>query len=379
MKTAIIGGGIAGLTAAIALKRIGLETEVFEAAPEIKPLGAGLGLAANAIKAFQKIGIAAGVIAAGHGLSAFTICDEKGRTITRADSRAISQKYGLDNFAIHRGRLHEVLLRHLDPATLHTGKRVVDYTETAGGITLQFKDGSTCTAGQVIVADGIHSPLRRKLLPRSAPRYAGYTCWRAVIDFAGAEKLQEATETWGPKGRFGIVPLPEGKVYWFACLNAPANSPEMRAFRVQDLLRVFGGYHDLIPALLKKTKDEQLLWNDICDLEPVRQYAFGRLVLIGDAAHATTPNMGQGACQAIEDAVVLAEELQKAGDFTKAAQCFEARRLARTHWIVNNSLRIGQVAQLENRLLTGLRNQLFRLLPKSLNEKQLEKLYAVDF
>jgi 2-polyprenyl-6-methoxyphenol hydroxylase-like FAD-dependent oxidoreductase len=89
--------------------------------------------------------------------------------------------------------------------------------------------------------------------------------------------------------------------------------------------------------------------------------------------------MGQGACQAIEDAVVLADELQKAGDFTQAAKRFEARRLARTHWIVNSSLRIGQVAQLENRLLAGLRNQLFRLLPASVNKKQLEKLYAVDF
>lgn len=379
MKTAIIGGGIAGLSAAIALKRIGIETEVFEAAPEIKPLGAGLGLAANAMKAFRKIGLADDIIAAGHCLSAFTICDEKGRTITHADSREISKKYGLDNFAIHRGRLHEVLLRHLDPATLHAGQRAVDCKVTDEGVTLFFQDGSQYTAGQVIVADGIHSPLRRKLLPQSSPRYAGYTCWRAVIDFPGAEELQEAIETWGPKGRFGIVPLAGGKVYWFACLNAPANSPEMKAFQVQDLLRVFGGYHSLIPAILRQTKDEQLLWNDICDLEPIRQYAFGRLVLIGDAAHATTPNMGQGACQAIEDAVVLADELQKAGDFTQAAKRFEARRLARTHWIVNSSLRIGQVAQLENRLLAGLRNQLFRLLPASVNKKQLEKLYAVDF
>lgn len=272
-----------------------------------------------------------------------------------------------------------MLLRHLDPATLHSGKRAVDCKESAEGITLQFQDGSAYTAGQVIVADGIHSPLRRKLLPRSAPRYAGYTCWRAVVDMPEKKSLLEATETWGPKGRFGIVPLPEGKVYWFACLNAPQNNPAMKAFRVRDLLRVFGGYHALIPAILKQTKDEQLLWNDICDLKPLPQYAFGRMVLIGDAAHATTPNMGQGACQAIEDAVVLADELQKTGNFTKAAKHFEARRLTRTHWVTNNSLRIGQVAQLENRLLTGLRNQLFRLLPKSLNEKQLEKLYNVDF
>jgi 2-polyprenyl-6-methoxyphenol hydroxylase-like FAD-dependent oxidoreductase len=379
MKTAIIGGGIAGLTAAIALKRIGVESEVFEAAPDIKPLGAGLGLAANAIKAFRKLGIADDVIAAGHCLSAFTICDEKRRTITRTDSRAVSQKHGLDNFTIHRGRLHEALLRHLDPATLHAGKRAVDFQETEAGVTLHFQDGSHYTASQVIVAEGIHSPLRRKLLPSSAPRYAGYTCWRAVIDYPGAEALQEATETWGPQGRFGIVPLAGGQVYWFACVNAPHNSPEMKAYRVLDLLRVFGSYHDPIPAILRQTQDEQLLWNDICDLDPIRQFAFGRLVLIGDAAHATTPNMGQGACQAIEDAVVLADELQKGGSLADAAKRFEARRLTRTHWVVNQSFRIGQVAQLENRLLTGLRNQLFRLLPASVHERQLEKLYEVDF
>jgi 2-polyprenyl-6-methoxyphenol hydroxylase-like FAD-dependent oxidoreductase len=379
MKIGIIGAGIAGLTTAIALNKKGFKAVVFEAAPEIKAVGAGLGLAANAIKAFEKIGIADEVIKEGKCLSAFNIFDQEGKLITSADSTEISKKYGLDNFTIHRGNLHKVLLKNFDPKRIFTSKRSVKLELKETSVAVHFEDNTQESFDYLIIADGIHSPLRKSLIPGAKIRYSGYTCWRAVIDNPGLD-LDAASETWGEDGRFGIVPLANNKIYWFACKNAPEKSLEMKGFKIKDIQKVFENFHSPIPEILSNTTDDQLLWNDISDLKPISKYAFGRAVLIGDAGHATTPNMGQGACQAIEDAVVLAEEVAaNPENLEKAFLSFEKKRLKRTHWIVNNSNAIGKVAQLENRALITLRNIIFRNLPKSLNEKQIEKLYKVNF
>ena len=374
----IIGGGIAGLTTAIALNRLNIKATLFEAAPTVRPVGAGLALAANAIQAFQRLGIASEVVREGRQLDAFTILDERGQVITRTDSRAVSQRYGINNFTIHRANLHKVLLAQIDPACIHTGKRAIRIDQQPNGVLIHFDDGASHQTDYLLVADGIHSPIRQQLLPGSAPRYAGYTCCRAVVHQPGND-LHEATETWGTQGRVGIVPLAHDQVYWFACLNAPAHNRQLYQFTARDLATHFRDYHDPIPELLAQTPDDALLWNDIIDLKPLSRYAFGRTVLLGDAAHATTPNMGQGACQAIEDAVVLADELRKYASPEAAFMAFERRRLPRTHYITNSSWRIGQLAQINNPLLTTLRNGLFRLLPARLNQRQLETLYQVDF
>ncbi|MCB0711965.1 MAG: FAD-dependent monooxygenase [Ignavibacteriae bacterium] len=377
-QVTILGGGIAGLTTAIALNNLGIETVVFEAAHQIKGVGAGLGLGANAIMGFERLGIRDEVIARGRVLPSFAILDQEGKPITVTDTAQVSAKYGVDNFTIHRAELHQLLLSKLDPKTVHTGKRGVQVEQSQDSVEVTFDDGSTVATNFLIVADGVHSAIRQKLLPNTAPRYAGYTCWRSVID-KGDLNLSSSSETWGSKGRFGIVPLAKDKVYWFACINAPRNSEHFRNYRRNDLLNNFGDYHEPIPSILKKTKDEELLWNDIIDVEPLPNYAFGRVLLIGDAAHATTPNMGQGACQAIEDAVVLANELEANRDVLQAFSNFEKRRLKRTHYITNTSWKLGKVAQLANPFFASLRNSLFRILPSSINQKQLERLYDVDF
>lgn len=379
MKTyAILGGGIAGLTAAIALRKAGIAADVFESAPQVKPLGAGLLLAANAVKGYQKLGISEQIIAKGRFLPFFSILDRDGRTITQADAEVIGRKYGVHNFAIHRADLHEALLSELDASRIHTGKHAVKAERQADKTIVFFQDGTTHETDYLIVADGIHSAIRQQLLPGSAPRYAGYTCWRAVIDSPGLT-MKGASETWGTEGRFGIVPLANGKIYWFACVNAPQGDPAMRSMTVAGLEHIFGKFHEPVPVILRHTRDENLIWNDIIDLKPLSRYAFGNILLIGDAAHATTPNMGQGACQAVEDAVILADELRRAGNAGSAFVAFEKRRLKRTHVIVNNSWKLGRIAQTDNSLLASLRNFLMRLIPESVNERQMKTLLEVDF
>lgn len=374
----ILGAGIAGLSMAIALEKKGIKCQIFEAAPSIRALGAGLVLAANAMQAFDRLGIKDEVIAKGSLVDQFSIFDHKGNIISCVDSKAISAQYGADNFTIHRAQLHELLLSKIDPDLIHTHKRIVGFEKQPEGMLLKFEDGSIHTTDYVIAAEGIHSPTRKTLLPSSKVRYAGYTCWRAVVD-QDQLQLNSTSETWGPQGRFGIVPLANNKVYWFACVNAPANDSTFKNFKVKDLQAHFTDFHEPVPHVLALTKDEQLLWNDIIDIEPIKQYAFGNIVLIGDAAHATTPNMGQGACMAIEDAVVLADEMSKTQDWQEAFKQFERRRIGRTSYIVNTSWRLGKLAQIENKTLGRIRNVFLRMLPKSSQNQQFKKLYTVDF
>jgi 2-polyprenyl-6-methoxyphenol hydroxylase-like FAD-dependent oxidoreductase len=246
------------------------------------------------------------------------------------------------------------------------------------GVKLIFEDGTAHLTNYVIVADGIHSKIRQHLIPGIRIRYAGYTCWRAVIKNQFLN-INETSETWGSKGRFGIVPLGDDQLYWFACINAAANSARYKSYQISDLCHRFEKYHSPIPDILKQTENERLIHNDICDIEPLDRFAFGRIVLIGDAAHATTPNMGQGACQAIEDAVVISNCIAQNSNYEAAFQAFEKRRIKRTKWVIDTSNSLGKIAQLENEYLIALRNTALRCLPKSVGDKQLKKIERVDF
>jgi 2-polyprenyl-6-methoxyphenol hydroxylase-like FAD-dependent oxidoreductase len=379
MRIAIAGAGIGGLTAAIGLQQCGHEIVLFERAPTIQPVGAGLALAANAIRAFGELGLADAVIAAGHVLNTFRIKDEQGRVLTETDARLLTGKYGVNNFAIHRADLHALLMSYL-PNALHLNKTVVRAEPSASEVKVFLSDGSQQSFDFLIAANGIHSQVRRQLDPTSEPRYAGYTCWRGVVEGVDAGlDFGEATETWGRKGRFGIVPLSKNRVYWFACINAKANDPRFSRVGITDLENHFGTFHSPIPALIQSTPEEALLHNDILDIKPLRHFAFGRIVLLGDAAHATTPNLGQGACMAIEDAAILTRCIQNAEDPVAAGLNFEARRIERTTRIVNRSWRMGKLAQLSHPMLIALRNLVVRNTPAREMEKQLDFLYNVSF
>lgn len=377
---AILGGGIGGLSLAIAMQRKGLRVVVFEAAPEFKPVGAGLGLAANAVKAYADIGIDKEVVGAGKKLKRAFCKDHDGRTISETDIEELTRVFGVQNsFTIHRADLHRILSGLLLPGTIQFGKSAVDFNQHTTGVSVSFSDGTTQEADYLIAADGMHSIVRNKLVPETRPRYSGYTCWRAVIDdLPPGINMEEMCETWGQGRRFGIVPLANNRIYWFATLNAKANDPRMRDARVEDILNFFNRFHFPIPEILVRTKDQQLIWGDIIDLKPIRQFAFGRIVLIGDAAHATTPNLGQGACMAIEDAAALTNSLSKY-EPEEAFRRFEIHRIKRTTGLVNQSWGIGRIAQLENPILIALRNALFRRIPQKIIQNQLKALYDVSF
>lgn len=368
----ILGGGIAGLTAAIALRKIGLQPVVVEASPEFNPAGAGLVIALNALEAYRYLGIYEELCKAGKPISQMSIYDQQGKLISRTNTEAFGNNQF--NLPIHRASLHRVLLSQLDPSMVITGKKSKIVMNSANGYDIVFEDGTSINADYIIVAEGIHSVTRKQFMPQSTERYSGYTCWRGIATIPGLN-IHEASETWGENGRFGIVPLANDQVYWFAVKNAKSGDPSMQSMKSRDLIKIFGEYHDPVSRIIFSTPDDQIFWNDIYDLKPVKQYVFGNIVMIGDAAHATTPNLGQGACQAIEDAVILAYCLKEKPVVYDAFMDFEQKRLKRTHYVVNQSWKMGRMAQMEDKRLIAIRNFLFRAMPEKIIYRKLQKVY----
>lgn len=375
-KILIIGGGIAGLTTAAALQQKGISYEIFEAVPEIKALGAGISLAGNAVSVLKHLQLEEAAREGGHVISQIILQDQRGKKISITDTRKLLEPLGLFNVGIHRGTLHRILLSKVTHQNIHTNKKAIAFQEKPDRIIIQFSDGSEYEGAGAIVADGIHSIIRQQIYPQSVPRYAGYTCWRGV----GPNRLNVnglAAETWGRAGRFGYVPLGNNEIYWFACVNARRNSNTMKGYTIHDIATRFSGYAHPISAIIRDTPEENLLWNDIIDIKPLPRLAFGRLVLIGDAGHATTPNLGQGACQAMEDALEVSTQLASTDSVKQAFANFEQNRLKRVHYIVNESHKIGKIAQLENPFLIALRNMAFRLTPQRMQEQQVKRVLNI--
>jgi 2-polyprenyl-6-methoxyphenol hydroxylase-like FAD-dependent oxidoreductase len=376
--TLIAGGGIGGLTAAIALHRAGLPVQVHERAPEIREVGAGITLQANAALALRRIGLDRAVMEAGRPIGTASIRRWDGTLLSGTDFREIETLLGAPSVAIHRATLQKILLEALSPGILHAGSEIAGYEAGPDGVEVRLGDGRRIAGAALVGADGIHSAVRAQLLGDGDPLYAGYVSWRGVTpeDFHPAP--QEVSESWGPGRRFGIVPVEKGRVYWFATLNTPPGGRDEPGQSRATLLRLFEGWHPPIQALLEATPEEAILRNDILHRMPVRTWGEGRVTLLGDAAHPMTPNLGQGAGQAIEDAVVLAECLRGEPDIPAALRRYEARRIPRANGFVLGSLRLGRLAQWENGFARGLRDRLIAWTPASVAKRQMVRSLAFE-
>lgn len=365
MKVAIMGAGIGGLTLGIALRRRGHEVVVLERREHFQEEGAGVVLGPNVMGAVRLLELDRVIQLAGSSVKGMNITDQSGRVLTRSG-------YGLAELplpgvAIHRSRLHELLRERFD-GDLRLGVEV-SKLELGQRPSLSVA-GERLEANLIVGADGIRSQARQELAPDFQTRYAGATCFRFVVDRVWTD---EVFEMWGAGKRVGIVPLGHDRTYVFLTLNAPARAPKpfstLPEFRA--LWTEFGGPAPVAFAALDDLS--RVLHNDLEDGIAPKFWAPG-LVLLGDAAHAVTPNMGQGAGLAIEDACCLAHLLSETSERDVALAQYEALRRPRATWIRDQSYSFGKLAQLESPFGCWLRNLAVRLTPPSVNVRTLRRI-----
>lgn len=377
-RVLVVGGGIGGLVLAHALGRRGIEVEVVERAPHLRALGAGITLGANAMRSLESLGLGAQVAACGYPIGVAAITDARGRVLSEADIGAVSARYG-SAYAFDRGALHTALAAGLEalPVELRCGTTVTAIGEEDGRVRVLDSHGAERRHDAVIGADGLRSVVRALVFGERAPSYAGYTCWRWVGKVAGGPV--KIVEMWGRGHRVGLVPLRDARVYAFFVANAPPGTPADPSQATRAALRArfadFGG--DVPRVLAALGSDAEILHHDI---EEVVQapWCRGAVGLLGDAAHAMTPNFGQGAAMAIEDAVVLARELSAHDDAAAALRAYEARRRPRVLELQRGARRFGAVAQWSSPIATWARDLAIRVVPDTSMRRALESIVAYE-
>ncbi|MFT5681437.1 MAG: 2-polyprenyl-6-methoxyphenol hydroxylase-like FAD-dependent oxidoreductase [Myxococcota bacterium] len=360
----IVGAGPGGLTAAIALRQVGLEVEVLEQAETVRGAGAGLTLQVNAMRMLAAVGLAEAVSKAGYPMRSGCSARPDGTPLARLVLAGDGEQTGV---GILRGTLSRILLGALPEGTVRCGVRVASVS--TDGVVVDGV-GVERRYDAVIGADGIHSAVRAAVFGDKPLRYAGYTCWRGIADHDGVDTL---CERMGRGQRFGSVPMGGGKTYWFAVENAAPGGVD-GADPVAELRARFAGFEPLVDALLAATPT--VMRHDLYDLAPLKTWTAGRVTLLGDAAHAMTPNMGQGACQAIEDAVVLADAVARCG-VVAGLGVYEARRKVRALSFVSRSWQLGAVAQWENPVACWLRDLGMAWTPAAVMRRQMAVVYGV--
>jgi 2-polyprenyl-6-methoxyphenol hydroxylase-like FAD-dependent oxidoreductase len=376
MRGIVIGAGIGGLSAALALRSAGIEPTVYERMPELYEVGSGLTLWVNAMRALQEIGVADAVEKRGAVVEEIENRTSEGKLMSKLPIARIAERHGAPSVSIHRAVLQQTLAEHLPEGSLRLGTECVGFDQDDEGVTVRFADGSEERADVLLGADGITSTIRGLLFERPEPRYSGYTCWRSAASMKHALLHPTLyTQLYGKGSTFGIFPIGEDRWSWYGTeITAPGGAGKRTGAEWKsEALEVFGDWYDPVPSVIKATKDEEFIRQDISDLKPIETWSRGRVALLGDAAHATTPTLGQGGCGAIEDAVVIARNLSRGGDVAEALDSYASARKVRANGIVRQARRHGALYHASNPGLALARGVMLRG-PVSIAMREVDKL-----
>ncbi|GAA2342351.1 FAD-dependent oxidoreductase [Streptomyces kunmingensis] len=361
-RAVVIGGGIGGLTAALALHLRGWQVTVLERARELKPVGAGISLAPNSQRALDVVGLGDEIrsLAAWEGDGG--LLTPKGRWLSRADPALAAERFGGPLVLLHRATLVGRLAAGLPADAVRTASdaRLADAGDPADPrrpARVTTPEGEL-EAELVVGADGIRSAVRGALFPaHPGTTYAGFTTWRVLVPPLGRSFVEH--ESWGPGHLWGTHPFADGTVYAYAAAKVPPGQTARDGDERAELLRRYGSWHDPIPAILDAVEPGQVLRHDVHHIaEPLPAFHRGRVALLGDAAHAMAPTLGQGGNQAIEDAVVLAHHAAPGAPLDLAG--YTRERLPRTTMVARKARTVSRLSMLAGRPGIALRNTAIR-------------------
>ena len=370
-KIAIIGGGIGGLIAAVALARQGVAAEVYEQAPVLEEAGAGVGLWPNAMTALDLLGLSAKVARLAVTVTRQGLRRSDGTWLMSFPGEVMVQRWGAGLVLVHRAELQQLLAAELDPSAIRLGARCTGVEDSGRAVTARFADGRQVQADVLIGADGVHSAVRAALFGPAPLRYRGYTTVRGITAAGSVPLPADGTETWGRGARFGLGPTSGERIIWYATWNATAGGRDDGDTGAR-LRKLFGAWHDPIPAVIEATPETTLIRNDVYDRWPARAWGRGHVALVGDAVHPMTPDLAQGACQAIIDATTLAACLAASRHTRAALREYQQRRwrnAATTTLIARNT---GAMGQWKGRMTCAARDAMMRATPLSLQLRQLD-------
>lgn len=366
VRIAIVGGGIGGLTVALALRQCGFEPEVFEQAPELLDIGAAIAIWPNAMRVLTRLNLADTILEQAGVMDEIRWLDQYGRPINRVSIK----DYQFPAVALHRADLQHTLLTALPQSSIHLGYALIEHEQRGEKMIATFANGESIESDFLIGADGIHSDVRLQFLNDGEPIFRGYTVWRGISPtIPSALPSTAAVELHGRGKRFGLGPVGKGRLGWWATANTPNN---------EDLLRLFDGWYRPVLQLIEATPSSSILKTAAFDRPAIRTWGRGRMTLLGDAIHPTTPNLGQGGCLAMEDAMVLARCFEKYGATEEALRSYERARHKRTSAISTYSRYYGSVGQWENVWARGLRRTALALVPKTLARRLMRIVFDYD-
>jgi 2-polyprenyl-6-methoxyphenol hydroxylase-like FAD-dependent oxidoreductase len=396
VRIAIIGGGIGGLTTAIALRHSGFEPEVYEQAPALLDVGAAIALWPNAMRVLEHLGLGKKIMEKAGVMTEIRWLDQDGRLINRVSISETSLQQKTPSVALHRADLQATLLHALPTASVHLAHSLVECTQDNEQVVTHFSNGHSIISDLLIAADGIHSRVRTQLVDNAQPTYRGYTVWRGISPTAPSSiPSSAAIEIHGRGKRFGIGPVGLGRVGWWAAANGANINPtaeERQADRKtwkqgeaiasqyphdtrRELLRLFDGWYRPVLQLIEATPSSSILRTGAFDQPASKTWGSGRVTLLGDAIHPTTPNLGQGGCMAIEDALVLARRFQEHGADGRSLRRYERNRYKRTAAVTRYSRYYGSVGQWQNFWKTGFRKTVLSLMPEHLLRRLMQIVF----
>ncbi len=364
---AVIGAGIGGLTTAIALRRVGVDVEVYERAGALRPAGFGLSLQGNAVASLRTLDIDLGLEKRGQEVISFNLLHPDGRLMRSMDFGQLSRTYaGAPSYCLDRSDLRAALLEEAGDCPIHLGVAATGYRNDPDGVRVRFADGREVHADLLVGADGIHSAIRRQLVGAEEPRTGGFVCWLATQEFAHPNVPRGASNHyWGAGMRFGMHDVGDGRIYWWGTKNATAEQARDWQGGKDDVIRAYAGWAEEVQDIIAATPEAGIIAVPAQDRPFRGRWGEGAVTLLGDAAHPMLPSLGQGAGSSVEDAVILAHCLSNSAEPVGALRRYEELRRKRTRMLVNKSRSLGRIEQLEAAFPRAVRSVYFRQAPKA--------------